>query len=135
MRRSHGEFVNRIENKSASLISKRSCHVAACSVRAAQQRLKEILALYALSAPTLAAWLEKKLPQGFTGFASSPARQARLRTSNAFERINQELRRRTRVARVFPNEPFLRLIPAHLTKKIARPMSLHWLLLHDRNAD
>ena len=38
-----------------------------------------------------------------------------MRTSNALERVNQELKRRTRVARVFPNEPsLLRLITALL---------------------
>jgi transposase-like protein len=36
------------------------------SLPAAQQRLKEIVALFALSAPKLAAWLEENLPQGFT---------------------------------------------------------------------
>jgi putative transposase len=78
----------------------------------AQQRLREILALYAYSAPKLAAWLEENLPQGFTVFAL-PAHQARLRTSNALERVNQELKRRTRLARVLPNEPsLLRLITA-----------------------
>jgi transposase-like protein len=59
--------------------------------------------------------LEENLLQGFTVFALPPAHQARLRTSNALERINQELKRRTRVARVFPNEPsLLRLITALL---------------------
>ena len=39
----------------------------------------------------------------------------RLRTANALERVNQELKRRTRVARVFPNESaLLRLITALL---------------------
>ena len=38
-----------------------------------------------------------------------------MRTSNALERVNQELKRRTRVARVFPNESsLLRLISALL---------------------
>jgi transposase-like protein len=82
---------------------------------AAEQRLKEILAQYALSAPRLAAWLEENLPQGFTVLSLPLAHQSRLRTSNALERINQEIKRRTRVARVFPNETsLLRLITALL---------------------
>ncbi|MSO24073.1 MAG: IS256 family transposase, partial [Acidobacteria bacterium] len=41
----------------------------------------------------------------------------RMRTSNALERVNQELKRRTRVARVFPNEKsLLRLISALLAE-------------------
>ena len=37
-------------------------------------------------------------------FALPVAHQKKLRTSNALERVNQELKRRTRVARLFPNE-------------------------------
>ena len=40
-----------------------------------------------------------------------------MRTSNALERVNQERKRRTRVARVFPNEPsLLRLVTALLVE-------------------
>ena len=40
-----------------------------------------------------------------------------MRTSNALERVNQELKRRTRVARIFPNEQsLLRLISAFLAE-------------------
>ena len=87
-----------------------------CASRpAAEQRLKEIIADYAKRAPKLAAWLEENLPQGFTVFTLPAAHQKRMRTSNALERVNQELKRRTRVARVFPNEPaLLRLITALL---------------------
>ena len=82
---------------------------------AAEQRLKEIIADYAKSAPKLAAWLEENLPQGFTVFTLPAAHQKRMRTSNALERVNMELKRRTRVARVFPNETsLLRLISALL---------------------
>jgi transposase-like protein len=84
---------------------------------AAEQRLKEIVAHYTKSAPKLAAWLEENLPQGFTVFALPAAHQKRMRTSNALERVNQELKRRTRVARVFPNErSLLRLISALLAE-------------------
>jgi hypothetical protein len=49
--------------------------------------------------------------------ALAAAHQNRLRTSNALERVNQELKRRTRVPRVFPNETsLLRLISALLAE-------------------
>lgn len=84
---------------------------------AAEQRLKEIVAHYTQTTPKLAAWLDENLPQGFTVFALPAAHQKRLRTSNALERVNQELKRRTRVARVFPNEKsLLRLITALLVE-------------------
>jgi putative transposase len=84
---------------------------------AAETRLKEIVAHYAKSAPKLSAWLEENLPQGLTVLALPLAHQKRLRTSNGLERVNQELKRRTRVARVFPNEAsLLRLVSALLAE-------------------
>ncbi len=86
-----------------------------------QQRIKEILALYALSAPMLAAWLEENLPQGFAVFALPPAHHGRLRISMRSNESTKELKRRTGVARVFPTElSLLRLIPAHFTEKNLR---------------
>jgi transposase-like protein len=61
----------------------------------AQRRLKEVVATYADSAPKLAAWMEENLPQGLAIFALPPAQQRRWRTTNALERINMELKRRT----------------------------------------
>ena len=82
-------------------------------------RLKEIVTGYALGAPKLALWLEENLSQGLTVFTLPAAHQKRMRTSNALERVNQELKRRTRVARVFPNEQsLLRLISALLVETI-----------------
>jgi transposase-like protein len=84
---------------------------------AAEQRLKQLVAHYAPTAPKLAAWMEENLPQGFTVFALPVAHQKRLRTSNAIERVNQEIKRRTRVARLFPNEAsLLRLVTALLAE-------------------
>lgn len=84
---------------------------------AAEQRLKQLVAHYAPSAPKLAAWMEENLPQGFTVFALPVAHQKRLRTSNAMERVNEEIKRRTRVARLFPNEAsLLRLVTALLAE-------------------
>ena len=83
----------------------------------AEQQLKQLVARHAQGAPKLAAWLEENLPQGFTVFARPLAHQKKLRTSNAMERVNQEIKRRTRVARLFPNEAaLLRLVSALLAE-------------------
>jgi transposase-like protein len=83
----------------------------------AETRLKEIVTHYAKSTPKLSAWMEENLPQGLTVFDLPVAHQKRLRTSNGLERVNQELKRRTRVARVFPNEAsLLRLVSALLAE-------------------
>ena len=109
-------YVPRLDQRAEVARAIRS--VLECSSRpAAEARLKEIVIQYANSAPKLAAWMEENLPQGFTVFALPPAHQKRMRTSNALERVNLELKRRTRVARVFPNEPsLLRLITALLSE-------------------
>ena len=73
----------------------------------AEQRLKEIDAHYAKSAPKLVGWLEENLQQGFMVFTLPATHQKRMWTSNALERVNQEIKRRTRVGRVFPNEKSL----------------------------
>ena len=83
----------------------------------AQSRLKEIVAQHAQTAPKLAAWMEENLPQGFAAFAFPREHQRRLRTSNPLERVNKELKRRTRVAGLFPNEAsLLRLVSAILAE-------------------
>lgn len=59
--------------------------------------------------------MEQNLPEGFTVYILPEAHRRRLCTSNAIERVNQELKRRTRVASLFPNEAsLLRLVTALL---------------------
>ncbi len=83
----------------------------------AEQRLREVVAQYSSSAPKLAAWMEENLPQGLTVLALPASHQRRLRTTNALERVNMELKRRTRVAGLFPNEAsLLRLVSALLAE-------------------
>lgn len=86
----------------------------------AQTRLKDRVAFYSKTAPRLAAWMEANIPQGFTVYALPAAHHRRMRTSNAIERVNQELKRRTRVAAIFPNEAsLLRLTTALLCEQCA----------------
>jgi transposase-like protein len=89
-----------------------------CPDRAsADARLKTVVAAHADSAPKLAAWMEENLPQGLAVFAFPAPHQRRLRTSNPIERCNRELKRRTRVAGMFPNEAsLLRLVSALLAE-------------------
>jgi putative transposase len=81
----------------------------------AESYLKKAVAKYAIVAPKLADWMEVNIPEGFTVFSFPRDHQRRLRTSNFLERLSQEIKRRTRVVRVFPNElSCLRLISAIL---------------------
>ena len=66
-------------------------------------------------APKLAEWLEVNVPESLTVFSLPAKHRRRLRTSNMLERLNEELKRRTRVAGLFPNDAsLLRLVSAVL---------------------
>ena len=57
--------------------------------------------------------MEANVPEGLAVFALPEPHRRRLRTTNALERLNRELHRRTRVATLFPNEAsLLRLVSA-----------------------
>ena len=84
-------------------------------LNSATARLKQVVAQYQKSNSKLAEWMENNIPEGFAVFALPAKHQKRMRTSNALERVNQELKRRTRVACIFPNEAsLLRLVSALL---------------------
>lgn len=79
----------------------------------AKRLLGETVQRYRAVAPKLATWMEETLPEGLMVFTFPEAHWRRLRTTNGLERLNQEVRRRTRVARLFPNEAScLRLVTA-----------------------
>jgi len=81
----------------------------------AELLLEKFLTRYETTAPKLTAWAEEAIPEGFAVFALPTSHRRRLRTTNLLERVNQEIKRRTRVARLFPNEPScLRLVSAIL---------------------
>lgn len=81
----------------------------------ADQRLAALVKKYADAAPRLAAWLEENVPEGLTVLGLPAAHRRKLRTTNSLERINKEIKRRTRVATLFPNEQSaLRLVTAVL---------------------
>jgi len=70
---------------------------------------------YRSKAPRLASWMEENIPEGFTVFMLPYAIRRRLRSTNMVERLNREIKRRTRVASLFPNEAsLLRLVSAIL---------------------
>jgi transposase-like protein len=105
-------YVPRQELKSEVAVDLRAVFTAP-DLPEAQARLRKAVAKYASAAPKLAAWMEANVPEGLTAFAFPEAHRRLIRTVNGLERLNQEIRRRTRVARLFPNEAScLRLVTA-----------------------
>jgi putative transposase len=83
--------------------------------KTAEKQLQAAIQKYASSAPRLSAWLEENLSEGFSVFDFPLEHRRSVRTTNSLERVNKEIRRRTRVVGVFPNEAScLRLISALL---------------------
>jgi len=84
---------------------------------AAQRRLQLLVQQYEPSMPKLSHWMEENVVQGLAVMAV-PAQQRRyLRTTNLLERLHKEIKRRTRVATLFPNEAsLLRLVSAVLAE-------------------
>ena len=85
----------------------------AASRHDAESLLAQAVAKYAPKASALADWMEKNIPEGLTIFAFPSEHHRRIRTTNCLERLNREIRRRSRVTVLFPNEAScLRLVSA-----------------------
>ena len=84
----------------------------------AEVLLQDTIKKYEKSASRLANWMEANIPEGLTVFSFPEKHQRRLRTTNMLENLNKEIKRRTRVVTIFPNEAScLRLISAFLMEK------------------
>ncbi len=71
----------------------------------------EIPLVYRKIAPDCCKWLDENLAEGLTVFSFPTTHWRKIRTTIGLERLNREIRRRTRVATLFPNkESCLRLV-------------------------
>jgi transposase-like protein len=79
----------------------------------AETLLAQVVQKYAPQAAKLAEWLESNIPEGLTVFSFPDGHRRLIRTTNSLERLTREIRRRSRVATLFPNEAScLRLVTA-----------------------
>jgi putative transposase len=76
--------------------------------------------------PKLCEWVEANIEETFTFYRLPKEHHKHLKSTNVLERLNQELKRRTQVVRIFPNEAScLRLIRA-----LAVEIHEDWLETH-----
>ena len=88
---------------------------AAKDIHDATEELTRFVERYQDTAPKLSAWAEANIPEGLAIFGVPNEHRKRMRTTNMLERQNREIKRRTRVATLFPNEAsLLRLVSAVL---------------------
>jgi len=69
-----------------------------------ERRIKEAIKKYEKRIPKFCEWLEENGAEGMTYYSHPREHWKKIRTVNVVERLNEEVKRRTRVARLFPNE-------------------------------
>jgi len=82
-----------------------------------------MIELWSHRSASFAEWLDETIERSLTVFQLPKGHRLRLRTTNNLEKYHQEIKRRTRVVRIFPNRrSCLRLVSA-----LAMEQSEEWL--------
>lgn len=72
------------------------------SLQEAERLLEIAIDKYEKNASNLAAWMCDNIPDGFSVFQMPKYQRRKLRTTNIVENVNKQIKRRTRVASLFP---------------------------------
>ncbi len=81
------------------------------SLQIAESMVAQTIVQFEKSAPEFVNWLEENIAEGLTCFNFPQKHRKKIRTSNGIERVNREIKRRSRVAVLFPNnDSALRLV-------------------------
>ena len=81
------------------------------SLEMARGLIQTVVEKYQKRAPEFAKWLEANIEEGLTVYKFPKEHWKKIRTSNGIERVNREIKRRTRIAVLFPNkDSALRLV-------------------------
>ena len=96
---------------------------AAVDYKEARRRAEQMIEQWSRRVPVFAEWLDETIEQPLAVFQLPKEHRLRLRTTNNLEKYHQEIKRRTRVVRIFPNRrSCLRLVSA-----LAMEQSEEWL--------
>ena len=100
------------------------------SRESARRRLRETAASLAESHPKVADFLDAHGEEMLAVYALPEHHRKRMRSTNMLERFNEEIRRRTRVVRIFPNEQScVRLVSALAMEKNEEWMERKYLTM------
>jgi len=69
----------------------------------AMEQKRKCIDKFEKSAPEFVKWLEENIEEGLTCLSFPLQHQKKIRTDNGIERLNKEIRRRTKVVMIFPN--------------------------------
>lgn len=93
------------------------------SIQEARQDLAAWLKKWAVKYPKLCDWVENNIEETLTFYRLPPQHHKNLKSTNLLERLNEEIKRRTLVVRIFPNiAACLRLVRA-----LAAEMHENWI--------
>jgi transposase-like protein len=85
------------------------------TVEDAKNFIEKVKDKYLKTAPEFVRWLDDNIEEGLVVYNYPKEHRIKIRTSNCLERVNKEIRRRTKVAGLFPNQSScLRLVTAVL---------------------
>ncbi len=79
--------------------------------------------------------MENNLPHGLAVFSLLEAHRKHMRTSNMIERLNKEIKRRTRVAGLFPNEEALLRLVSGVVAEISDEWESGIIYLNNKETD
>jgi putative transposase len=96
------------------------------SVEEARRDLAAWIAKWGTRYPRLVAWVEETIEETLTFYRLPRQHHKHLKSTNMLERLNEEIRRRTYVVRIFPNAASC----CRLVRALAVEMHENWLEAH-----
>lgn len=99
----------------------------------AEERLRAFVDRWQTDQPKLATWAEENLPEGFAAFSLPKDHRRKMRTSNACENLNSQIKRRTRVVGVFPSEESLERLVTGVLVEISEGWETGRVYLKNQN--
>lgn len=101
----------------------------------AKRYLKQTVEKYSKTAPKLSEWMEENIPESLTVFSLAQCRRKKLRTSNGIERLNREIKKRTKVVSIFPNDASLERLATAILIEISEEWETGRIYMKMNNED